>query len=165
MKIFSLLGYVLFECGLPTIKETLLLAIKSDANLYGADLYRANLSGANLSGAKKMDLAISQTRILPDGDLIVYKKVYLLDGKKTIAKLLIPKDAKRSSAFGRKCRSEYADVIEIENGTIAYSKHDKSFIYEVGKRVTPRELFDDNWQEECASGIHFFITKLEAQNY
>jgi len=95
----------------------------------------------------------------------VYKKVHLLDGKKTIAKLLIPKEAKRSSAFGRKCRSEYADVMEIENGTIAYSEFDKSFIYEVGKRITPREPFNDNWQEECASGIHFFITKIEAQNY
>jgi len=134
------------------------------ADLTGADLMGANLRGANLRGAKNADLAIAKTRILPDGDLIVYKKVYH-NGNKTIAKLLIPKEAKRSSAFGRKCRAEYADVLEIENLEIAFSDHDSTFKYEVGKRVAPKEKFDENWVEECASGIHFFITRLEALNY
>lgn len=33
-----------------------------------------------------------------------------------------------------------------------------------GERVTPNK-WNDNWQEECSHGIHFFITKLEAENY
>ena len=184
MKILSLLGETLFECDAPTIKETLIIAVGSRADLSGANLYRANLyranlsradlsgadlsganlSGADLSGANLADLAIAKTRIIADGDLIVYKKVYY-EGSKTIAKLLIPKEAKRSSAFGRKCRAEYADVLEIEGSNTAYSEHDNNFIYEVGKRVVPKLPFDENWQEECASGIHFFITRLEAENY
>ena len=51
----------------------------------------------------------NQTRILPEGDIIGYKKCR--DG--VIVKLLIPIKAKRSHAFGRKCRAEYAKVLEI----------------------------------------------------
>ncbi len=174
MKILSLSRDVLFEYDAPTIKETLIIAVKNGANLSRANLSVANLSGANLSGANlygadlsradNAELTIARTRILNEGDLIVYKKVYF-EGCKTIAKLLIPKEAKRSSAFGRKCRAEYADVLEIEGSATAYSEHDNTFTYEVGKRVVPKLPFDENWQEECASGIHFFITKIEAENY
>ena len=34
-----------------------------------------------------------------------------------------------------------------------------------GATVNPTLPFSDNWQEECESGIHFFITKIEAENY
>jgi len=51
MKILSLSGDLLFECDAPTIKETLLIAVKNRANLSGANLYGANLSGADLSKA------------------------------------------------------------------------------------------------------------------
>jgi len=49
------------------------------ANLYKANLYKTNLNGANLneadlSGAINADYAIACTRILPDGDLIGWKK-------------------------------------------------------------------------------------------
>jgi hypothetical protein len=143
----------------------------SGANLYGADLRSAYLSGANLrsanlSGAKGADFAIAQTRIIPEGDLIVYKKVYDKNGNPIIAKLLIPKEAKRSSAFGRKCRAEYADVLELPEGIIkAFSHHDPNFVYKVGSRICPTTPFSDDWQEECAAGIHFFITRLEAEKY
>ncbi len=82
-----------------------------------------------------------------------------------IVKLLIPKEAKRSQAFGRKCRAEYAKVIEIFGAKKGISNHDNNFIYEVGKIVKPTKPFSENWQDECASGIHFFITKIEAENY
>lgn len=135
------------------------------ADLYGADLRGANLYGANLRGAKNTDYAIAQTRILPEGDIIGYKKCE--DDK--IVKLLIPKDAKRSHAFGRKCRAEYAEVLEITKGKRkvkeATSTHDHSFIYKVGETVKPTTRFSDEWTEECASGIHFYITKIEAENH
>jgi hypothetical protein len=138
------------------------------ANLRSAYLSGANLRSANLSGAIDADYAIAMTRILPEGDIIGYKKAY--DCKtynKVVVKLRIPAEAKRSSAFGRKCRAEYAEVLEIigENSVKAKSDYDSSFTYEVGQIVRPTKPFDDNWQEECASGIHFFITKLEAENY
>ncbi len=130
------------------------------ANLYGANLYGADLYGADLKDAKYADLVIAQTRILPAGSLIGWKKCR--DG--IIVKLRIPEEARRSHAFGRKCRAEFADVIEIIGADEAISSHDGVTVYRAGERVTP-DSFDENWQEECASGIHFFITKEEAENY
>lgn len=160
-------GSVLFEYESEdnTLKKTLEKTVNSDADLRGADLRGANLYGANLYGAKNADLAIAITRILPEGDIIGYKKCQ--DGK--IVKLLIPADAKRSHAFGRKCRAEYAEVLEITKGKRqlkeAISQFDGSFIYEVGKTVKPINPFSEDWQNECASGIHFYVTRLEAENH
>ena len=137
----------------------------ADANLADAYLARANLAGANLEGAnladaKNAEFAIAQTRILHDGDLIGWKKC--MQG--VIVKLRIPEAAKRSHAFGRKCRAEYADVIEVIGADVGISQHDGKTEYRAGQRVTP-DRFDDNWEEECSSGIHFFITRLEAEAY
>ncbi|CAB4152741.1 hypothetical protein UFOVP602_22 [uncultured Caudovirales phage] len=79
-------------------------------------------------------------------------------------------DAKRSHAFGRKCRAEFADVLEIRSSSGAVqqegtSQHDDSFTYIVGQRVTPKQGFSEDWQSECESGIHSFITRIEAENY
>ena len=137
----------------------------------GAYLRGAYLEGANLRGAKDIEFVIAQTRILPDeGDVIGFKK--LKQG--VIAKLLIPKEAKRSHAFGRKCRAEYAIVLELQqpNGEKLqpinepqYSQHDSNFEYRTGVTVRPTEPFDEDWTNECSTGIHFFITRLEAERY
>jgi len=168
-----------YECIGNTIKKTVERAIKElvdlrsanlrsadlrYANLGYADLRYANLSHANLSlayGLTPDSIHIQQTRILPEGDIIGYKKCV---GNK-IVKLLIPKDAKRSHAFGRKCRAEYAEVLEISEGNVAYSHHDGVFRYEVGKVVKPKDPFSEDWKVECGSGIHFFITRAEAEAY
>ena len=47
----------------------------------------------------------------------------------------------------------------------AYSKHDSTYRDEVGKIVKPTEKFDEDWQNECSTGVHFFITRVEAENY
>ncbi len=164
-QILSLSGRVLFEYDCKTTKELVEQAVKSGANLsganlFGAYLFGADLSGADLSGAKEADLVIAQTRILPEGDIIGYKKCR----NDVVVKLLIPKEAKRSSAFGRKCRAEYAQVLEIYGASEAISKEKADFIYRVGETVKP-DKWDDNWMEECSHGIHFFITKIEAENY
>ena len=137
------------------------------ANLYGADLYGANLRGANLYGANNIPyipIACPDT-----GSFTAWKK----DGTgELIIKLLIPEDAKRLSATGRKCRCDKAQVLAIENldGTPAektetYSQNDNHFIYRVGETVTPEKPFcEDRWQE-CSSGIHFFINRQEAVEY
>jgi hypothetical protein len=131
-----------------------------DANLSSANLRDANLRGANLRGANNVDTAIAMTRILPEGTLIGWKK--LRDG--VIAKLMIPEYAKRSHAFGRKCRAEFAEVLELHGAEVGYSQHDSTFVYRVGDVVKP-DLWSEDWQEECANGIHFFITRLEAEQY
>ncbi|MDB5607734.1 MAG: pentapeptide repeat protein, partial [Bradyrhizobium sp.] len=132
----------------------------SGAYLSGANLSGAYLSGANLSGAKDADLAIAGTRILPDGDLIGWKKC----ASNVIVKLRIPEAAKRSHAFGRKCRAEYADVLEVIGAEVGIGSYDGKTEYRAGHRVTP-DRFCENWQDECSNGIHFFITRLEAENY
>jgi hypothetical protein len=135
----------------------------SRADLSRADLSRADLSGADLSRAKEAELTIARTRILPEGDLIGWKK--LQDG--LIAKLLIPSGAKRSHAFGRKCRAEFAKVLEIWDGKKAVKEggamHDQGATkYRTGKVIKP-DSFSTEWQTECAPGIHFYITRLEAE--
>ena len=136
------------------------------ANLSWADLTGADLEGADLSGTVGADLVIARTRILPDeGDIVGWKKCAA--GK--IVKLLIPDDTKRSHAFGRKCRAQSAKVIEVFNpdgttSSFAVSNYNYQFIYRVGETVSV-ENFSNNWQEECAPGIHFFITRIEAENY
>jgi len=130
------------------------------ANLQGANLRGADLRCADLQGAMDIDLCIAQTRILPEGDIIGYKKCM----NDVIVKLKIPANAKRSHAFGRKCRAEFAEVLEIFGAETAVSAYNRRTIYKVGEIVRP-DKWSDDWRNECDSGIHFFITKIEAENY
>ena len=142
----------------------------SGANLYGADLYGADLYGANLSGANlELDLL---NKFLPiccpeSGSFTAWKKA---DGG-YIVKLEVTETAMRSSAYGRKCRCSEARVLAIENtdGSAAnvaevHSKHDSNFVYRVGDIVRV-DNFDTDRRNECAPGIHFFITRREAVDY
>ena len=126
------------------------------ANLREADLREADLREADLREAKDIPkLIAARLSILPAGELTVYKRL----AKGVICTLRIPADALRSNSTGRKCRASYAIVVEGEG----VSSHDSSFIYRVGETVRPCEPFDENRWEECASGIHFFITREEAE--
>ena len=137
----------------------------SDAYLGGAYLGGADLRDAYLGGAKNAELAIAQTRIIPDaGPIIGWKKCR----DERIVQLRIPAKAKRSHASGRKCRSDRARVLAIFNSdgtpaTEAVSLRDLNFRYVVGETVVPQVPFDDNPWNECASGIHWYITRLEAE--
>lgn len=139
------------------------------ANLRGANLYDADLSGANifvaeLYGAKNLDCPLA----CPEkGSFIGFKKVR--DGY--IVELEIPADALRSSATGRKCRCSKAKVISITNPDgsnaevpYAVSGWNYNFIYSIGETVEVKN-FDTNRWTECASGIHFFMTRQEALDY
>ena len=131
------------------------------ANLCDANLRDANLRGADLRGAKNADLAIAATRILPEGDLIGWKKC--LDG--VIVKLRIPAKAKRSHAFGRKCRAEYVEVLDVIGAAVGVTRiHGPQTEYRVGETVRP-DSWDDDWMNECSHGIHFFVTRAEAEAY
>ena len=135
----------------------------SDANLSGADLSRANLSGAVLSGAvlsgaKGVEKQPPQTIILPAGDIIGWKKCT----GNVMVKLLIPVEAKRSNAGGRKCRAEFARVLEVIGAKVGESERGGKYV--AGEKVLP-DSWDDNWTAECSHGIHFFITREEAEAY
>ena len=133
----------------------------SGADLTGAELTGANLRSANLRGANiKEELLISFTSICPEGDLIGWKKCK----NNVIVKVKIPSKAKRSNATGRKCRAEYVKVLEIFNDEYGISIHDQCTKYEVGKTIRCDKWDDDRWNE-CSGGIHFFLTRLEAERY
>ena len=143
------------------------------ASLYGADLRRADLSGANLYGAKLSELTIARTSILPDeGDIIGWKKANAAANTPIIVKLLIPADAQRSNSTGRKCRASKARILDLQDkqgnslppDTTARSAYDQNFTYKKGETVHVED-FDTNRWHECAPGIHFFITRIEAVEY
>lgn len=147
------------------------------ANLRGADLRGADLSGADLRGANFRHANLSDVKYNEktaffaltcpeEGAFIGFKKA----GRK-IVKLLIPEDAKRSSATSRKCRCSKATVLSITNldgsdAGIESVPSDKTsnFVYKIGKTLEVKDFDEDRWNE-CSTGIHFFITRDEAVNY
>jgi len=93
---------------------------------------------------------------LPDGDLDGWKKC-----GSTIVHLRVPTEAHRVGRPGMKCRAEFADVVEIEGSTEATSE--RGGVYRVGERVYPDSF--DPLLTTCSNGIHFFMTRKEAQDY
>ena len=143
------------------------------AYLRGADLRGADLGGAYLSGAdlSVADLKDAKNMRLPmacpeEGEFIGFKKA-----RGYIVKLKITEDAKRCSATGRKCRCSKAVVLSITNKdgsdsgfTEVKSSYDSNFVYRVGETVEVKDFCEDRWKE-CSAGIHFFITRKEAEDY
>ena len=129
----------------------------SHADLFGANLSGSDLSGANLSEVKNADVALARTRITPDGEFEGWKKCEY----DVIVRLRIPADAKRSNATGRKCRAEFVKVLEVINGKYGISTYDYKTEYRKGKIVKCDKWSDNRW-EECAGGIHFYLTREEA---
>ena len=131
---------------------------------------RADLRGANLQGAGGCYQACPC-----EGEFIAWKKcrTHGEENSECIVKLLIPADAKRSSATTEKCRADKAIVLEIQDldgnkiDRNAYSIYEgaQNFEYKVGETVTPREPFDEDRWNECSSGIHFFIDRRAAVDY
>lgn len=145
------------------IRANLHRANLSGANFYEANLYRANLYKADLREAKNLNFPIA----CPEkGTFTAFKK-----SKKYIIELEIPSDALRSSSTTRKCRCSKAKVVSITNldGTSSdiksvASNYDSEFIYNLGETVEVPN-FDTNRWNECAPGIHFFITRQEAVDF
>lgn len=149
------------------------------ANLHGADLCYANLrlarmAEANLTGARLEEADLTGVNmtpyvIVPEGKLIGWKK--LVGGN--VAKLEIPEKAKRVNAYGsRKCRAEYVRTIEIYDisgsprpkNFEGKSSHDHFTRYRAG-RITRPDKYNPDPRVECSHGIHFFLTREEAENY
>jgi hypothetical protein len=142
-------------------------AYLSGADLRGANLSGAYLSGADLRGAKNISkLTLAQLSVIADdGDVIGWKKCE--HGR--VVKLLIADGTPRSNATGRKCRAESAKVLAIfDDENVPYesaqSKYDARFVYIVGETVSVPD-FDPDRFNECSTGIHFFITRVEAEEY
>ena len=144
------------------------------ADFRGADMRGADLRGSDLRDAK-LQYALLQGAKLPDIPYACPEVGAFTGFKKcrdyVIVELEIPADAKRLSETGRKCRCNKARVVRIWNLNCtessqnkAVSKHDRNFVYEVGKTVYVEDFEEDRWIE-CAPGIHFFINFQEAVDY
>ena len=144
-EIRSYLGNLLFTYEADSLKEAVVEAV---------------LRGAYLQGAANIpDLAIARTSIVPEsGQFVGWKKCE----NNVIVRLMIGKKARRSSAGGRKCRAEYVKVLELFNGPVGISLHDGVTKYEVGKIVRCDKWEEDRWTE-CGGGIHFYLTRVEAE--
>ena len=145
----------------------LLGAVLTGADLRGADLTGADLTGADLTGAKNLNIPMACPT---NGSFIGWKKaIHPEDKRELLVKLLIPDDARRSSATTNKCRCNKAQVLEITDlegnaFEVACSNHDNEFVYKVGETVKVDDFCADRFQE-CAAGIHFFVDREAAIRY
>jgi len=129
----------------------------SDADLRGADLRRADLWNADLSDANLSPYQIPQER-----ELIVWKEV-----AGCLVNLRVPPDAKRTAAIvGRKCRAAFAVVLSIDGADEVASNplNGVKTTYRVGNTVCA-DSYNDDPRTECTHGIHFFMTRAEAEDY
>ncbi len=163
-------GNILYQAEAESFHALVQAAVKAKANLYGANLGGANLRGANLGGADLRganlggvknisELAAAQSNILPEGVIIGWKKCR----NNTIVKVLISAKTPRSNATGRKCRAASVRVVEVFDAPEGISQHDPKVIYRKGETVTCHEWNEDRWVE-CGGGIHFYLSRIEAEN-
>ncbi len=147
------------------------------AALRYADMTGCNIEGANLYGAvlehAKLEGIISDENTkwfrlhCPEkGAFLGYKKCF----NDLLVQLLIPADAKRSSATLPSCRCNRAKVLTIksfdyeESYKEAWSLVDENFVYRVGEWVEVENFNEDRWMDST-TGIHFWMTREEAKKY
>lgn len=133
-----------------------------DANLFGAVLEFADLEGiVSNEGTQWFRL-----RCPEEGAFLGYKKCV----NDRMVQLLIPADAKRTSATLPSCRCSKAKVLTIktfdytQNFDEAWSLVDENFVYKKGEWVEVKNFNEDRWQDST-TGIHFWMSRAEAQAY
>ena len=147
----------------------------TSADLYGACLYGANLFGADLTGANLIDSELEYSNLT---DAILDEKEQCRNGivltesmigyknsnAGKIITLEIPIGAKVFSINNNKRRTNKVKVIDMQGETELSSIHDNDFKYHVGDEIEITN-FDERYNVECSTGIHFFLTREEAENY
>ena len=132
----------------------------------GANLMDANLRGANLRGAN-----LPNYQIIPEiGAFDGWKKF----AKGIVGRVRIPARAGRAQGISsRKCRANEIKLLEawgkegvkLPKGTIVKNgTYSKVIKYTVGG-VTKINNLSDDIRLECAPGIHFFVTRKEAEKW
>ena len=95
----------------------------------------------------------------PEGELIAWKKCQ----NDVMVRLRIPVEARRIGLSTGKCRAEYAEVLEVIGAEIGVSKHEAGFVYRVGE-IVRSDSFNESLTT-CSNGIHFFLTREQAEEY
>lgn len=146
-----------------------------DVTIYKSNLDDSSVKESNFDNIRLIRNSGTLLNCPVEGSFIGFKGLCSKNRRNLlICKLEIPMDAKRSNAFGRKCRCSKAKVLKIlamddeYNFTIpvekGFSLHESGFEYKVGEMVYPDSFDDDRWIE-CSNGIHFFMTKQETIDY
>lgn len=137
------------------------------ADIRGADLYCAVLEHAKLDNIIHNDETKFFKLYCPEkGAFLGYKKCV----NDRLVQLLIPADAKRSSATLNACRCNKAKVLTIksfdykEEFEEAWSLVDENFVYRKGEWVEVLDFDEDRWNDST-TGIHFWMTREEAKKY
>lgn len=138
-----------------------------ESDIRGANLYAAVLEKALLEGIR-WDEATRYFRLrCPEtGAFLGYKKCCF----DRIVELLIPADAKRSSATMDTCRCDKAKVLIIKSPDCreyydeAWSIVTDSFVYRRGQWVEEPAFDEDRWNDSTR-GIHFWMSREEAIAY
>ena len=138
-----------------------------ECNICGADLFAAVLEDANLEGIISDENTKWFRLYCPEeGAFLGYKKC--MYGR--LVQLLIPADAKRTSATMNCCRCDKAKVLTIKSFDYkdsfqeAWSLVDENFVYKVGEWVVAKNFNPDRWYDSTG-GIHFWLTREEAKAY
>lgn len=137
------------------------------ADIEGADLMCAVLEHAKLDGIIYNDETKHFKMHCPEeGAFLGYKKCF----NNRLVQLLIPADAKRTSATMTSCRCSKAKVLTIksfdyqEEFEEAWSLVDENFVYRKGQWVEVPDFDEDRWNDST-TGIHFWLTRAEALAY
>ena len=138
-----------------------------NANICGAQLYTASLSYSDLTGVIADENTKHYYMRCPEtGPFVAYKKCQ--DDR--IVQLLVPADAKRSSATLDTCRCSKAKVLAIKSidemtfYDEAYATITDSFVYRKGEWVEADSFDPERWND-AAPGIHFWMSREEAIHY
>lgn len=138
-----------------------------ECNIEGANLFGAVLEFADLEGIiSNEDTQWFRLRCPEEGAFLAYKKCV----NDRLVQLLVPADAKRTSATMPSCRCNKAKVLTIksfdytESFDEAWSLVDENFVYRVGQWVEVKDFNENRWQDST-TGIHFWLTREEAKAY
>lgn len=139
----------------------------SYTNMEGANLYCSNFEYSDMTHIRvNKDTKYYEMRCPKEGAFLGYKRCL----NESLVQLLIPADAKRSSATANSCRCSKAKVLSIKNFDntrkldMAWSVVDEDFVYRVGEYVEVDNFNEDRWMDST-TGIHFWMTREEAYNY
>lgn len=138
-----------------------------ECNIRGANLYGAVLEHAKLDGIQSDHTTQWFRMHCPEtGPILGYKKCV----NDRVVQLLIPADAKRTSATLPSCRCSKAKVLSIksfdetEEFEEAWSLIDENFVYRKGQWVEVKDFNEDRWMDST-TGIHFWMERKEALSY
>lgn len=130
----------------------------TEARLGGVTFPLCDLRDTVFTGAE-----LPHFQIVPEtGAFVGYKR--LAGG--VICTLRIPDDARRTgNLVDRKCRASHADVLDGEGTSVNVFLCGDTLTYRKGERVAAPNGYSDDFRTSAGAGVHFFITRREAEEY